>query len=90
MASRIGAASTANLSSTGNSVSIDRLALRDPRQQRRQAMVALRTDDEIDHGGAADDLVALCLRDAARDGDHHAAAIAAAACFTARMRPSSE
>ena len=39
-------------------------------------MIALRSDHEIDHAGAADDLLALGLRDAAGDRDHDAAAFA--------------
>ena len=46
------------------------------RQQLRQMMVTLRTDHDIDHRRAADDLLALGLRDAAGDRDAHVAAIA--------------
>ena len=39
-------------------------------------MIALRTDDDIDHRRAANDLRALGLRDAAGDDDLHVAAAA--------------
>ena len=45
-------------------------------QQLRQVMIALRTDHHIDHRRAADDLVALGLRDAAGHRDAHLAAVA--------------
>ena len=51
------------------------LALR-PRQQLRQMMVALRTDDDIDHRGAADDFLAFRLRDAAGHRDVQRPAVA--------------
>jgi hypothetical protein len=59
------------LSSTGNSVSTT--LPRRAREQRRQAMIALRPDHEIDDRRAADDLLALGLRDAAGDRDRRAA-----------------
>ena len=52
-----------------------RFAVRHARQQVGQAMVALRADHEIDRRRAADDLLALGLRDAARDRDHELAAV---------------
>ena len=39
-------------------------------------VIALRTDDDIDHRRAADDLAAFGLRDAAGDRDVHAPALA--------------
>ena len=39
-------------------------------------MITLWPDDDIDDRRAADDLLALGLRDAARDGDPHLAAVA--------------
>ena len=41
------------------------------RQQLRQMMIALRADHDVDDGRAADDLLALGLRDAAGDRDVH-------------------
>ena len=51
-------------------------ALRARAQRRGKAVIALRPDHEIDRRRAADDLLALGLRDAARDCDRHAAACA--------------
>jgi hypothetical protein len=56
----------------------------------RQAVIALRPDDEIDAGRAADDLGAFGLRDAAGDGDQHAALGCARGPSASRRRPSSE
>ena len=63
---------------------------RDAREQFGQAVIALRADHEVDRRRAADDLLALGLRDAARDRDHELRPSRAAACFITRMRPSSE
>ena len=57
-------------------MSTTRLAARDARQQVGQAVVALRADHEVDRRRAADDLLALGLRDAAGDRDHQLAAVA--------------
>ena len=46
------------------------------RQQLRQMMIALRPDHDVDGRRAADDLLALGLRDAAGDRDAHLAAVA--------------
>ncbi len=51
------------------------MALR-ARQQLRQMMIALRTDHDVDGGRAANDLLALGLRDAAGHRDAHLAALA--------------
>ena len=76
IASGFGGARNPNLSSTGNSVSSARPWLFGARQQLRQVMIALRTDHDIDHRRAADDLVAFGLRDAAGHRDVHLAAVA--------------
>jgi len=72
--SRPGDASASNLSSTGNSVSttVRRSA---PRDHLRQAVIVLRAHHQIDRARAAQDLLALGLRDAAGDRDHHVAAL---------------
>ncbi len=63
---------------------IDRLvAALGARQQLRQAMIALRPEHEIDRRRAADDLLALGLRDAAGDGDDEAAAFGRGRLFQA-------
>ena len=56
----------------------------------RQAVIILRTDHQVDSAGAANDFSAFRLRDAAGNREQHAAAIAAAASFSSRMRPISE
>ena len=54
---------------------IDDLAgARSAREQGRQAVIVLRSDDEVDGRGAADDLLAFGLRDAAGHRDHNIAA----------------
>ena len=60
------------------------------RMQLRQAMIVLRSDHEIDRRRPADDFFALGLRHAAGDRDEERRPSAAAACFSRRMRPSSE
>ena len=61
------------------------------RDQIGQAVIVLRADHQIDRAGAADDFLALGLRDAAGDRDQHAAASrSAASSFSSRMRPISE
>ena len=49
---------------------------RDPGQQLGQAVIGLRPDDDVDRGLALDDLLALGLGDAARDGDGEVGAVA--------------
>ena len=57
---------------------VDHAALAgDAVDERGQAMVALRADHEIDRRGAAQDFLALRLRDAAGNRDQHAAVAAA-------------
>ena len=54
---------------------IDRLAVaRGARQQIGQAVIALRTHDEVNNRCAADDFLTFGLRDAAGHRDHHAPA----------------
>ena len=60
------------------------------RQQLRQMMIALRTDHDIDDRRAADDLLALGLRDAAGDRDLISRPWRAASSLATRSRPSSE
>src|SRR5262249_33014073 len=52
----------------------ERALLRYTRQERGKSVIALRPEDEIDGGSAADDLLALGLCGAARDRDRHTAA----------------
>ena len=60
------------------------------RDELGQAMIALRSDDEIDDGRARDDLGAFGLRDAADDGDQRLAPAARRSSLTWRTRPRSE
>ena len=53
-------------------------------------MIALRPDDDVDDGRAADDLLALGLGDAARDDDLRLAPCGRALVLQRRTRPSSE
>ena len=54
---------------------LDRLAVFGPGQHRRQAVIALRPDHEVDAGRAADDLFAFGLRHATGDRNEHTAAV---------------
>ena len=53
----------------------DALAFLGAAKRIRQAMIGLRADDHIDGGRAAQDFLALGLRDAAGDADHHLATV---------------
>ena len=90
IASDFGCGRKPNLSWSGNSVSIALLSARCAFEQLRQMMIALRADHDVDHGRAADDLLAFGLRDAAGDRDLHVATLRAASSRATRSRPSSE
>ena len=93
VAARLGGGRCLNLSSIGNSVSIDffGFAARCAPSIVGQPVIALRADHEIDSALAPDDLFALGLGNAARDRDRHAASVPPPrSSLMTRMRPSSE
>jgi hypothetical protein len=82
--------SPSNLSSAGNSVSTTLSPVAGPRQRLGQAVIGLRSDDDIDNRRTADDFLALGLGNAAGDGDHQVAAFGIALSLELGQRPSCE